>query len=310
MRNILIPAILVFGGCVVGEAQLEGEPEISDETDAKADGLLAAPELYVLPDQRFSIDQVAAAMDAVRADGAGNVIVYVHGRGCGGGGEPAKSIADVMPVLEADYGARVVMFNWPGSASGCPLGFPAGNASAAGPAFARVLHDLQQYEVDHPDAGTKLTLITHSMGNIVLESAMANGGADLRPGLFDTVVLNSAATALRDHDLWLADVRFAPSVYVTLNDKDNVLAGAAVGRGARLGKRLGTAKLAANATYVDFTAAGVGHQYFISTGQRGQHMREFYDAVMNGTPYDFSTSTAIAQVDARDGTFVYRFDGR
>jgi hypothetical protein len=261
----------------------------------------------------FVIDDVGPALEQVLGTGGvDNVIFYVHGRSCGGGGEPAKSLAESMPALEADYTARALMFTWPGSSNGCPLGFPETEARASGLALAHVLHELAYYAYTHPDrlANVKLTLITHSMGNLVLEAAAEQDSTPLPPHLLDTVVLNSSATALAAHASWLAHVTFAPAVYVTENAGDNVLAAAAVGRGTRLGQKLDGEPLAATASYVDFTASNVNHAYYIHSGMHGAHMQAFYDTVMNGLAFDFATAAGIANVEARSGTHIYTFDGQ
>lgn len=216
-----------------------------------------------------------------------------------------------MPSLESDYDAKALMFNWPGSDVGCPLGFPEAEARAAGPAFAHVLKKLAFWASTHPEAlsGVKLTLIPHSMGSFLLEEAMVTDDWPLPGQLFDTVVIQSSATARAGHHAWLASVTFSPNVYVSLNDGDTVLTAASVLGGVRLGKNVDGATLASNAIYVDFTLASVNHAYYLHSGQDGQPMTGFYDTVMNGNAYDFASSTGIASVEARDGTFIYVFEG-
>lgn len=260
----------------------------------------------------FVVDQVGAALDhALLNSPTRHVIFYVHGRACGGGGEPTKSLSGAVPELESDYHSKVLMFTWPGSSSGCPLGFPESEARASGTALNHTLHKLAF--TLHARAATlgnvTLTLVTHSLGNIVLEEALAHEALPLPPTLFDTVVLSSSATALAAHRAWLTELRFSLHVYVSVNDGDSVLTSAGLGRGTRLGKKLGNEPLAPNARYVDFTAAGVNHAYYLHTGQKGAHMRGFYDTVMEGRPYDFAASNALTRTEARDGTFVYVFDG-
>ena len=81
--------------------------------------------LYTLDGTRYGIREITRALDAVTtAPGADNVILYVHGRACGGGGEPMKSLAGAMPDMARDYSAVPIMLFWPGSDDSCPLGFP------------------------------------------------------------------------------------------------------------------------------------------------------------------------------------------
>ncbi|MFO0548769.1 MAG: hypothetical protein U0271_10300 [Polyangiaceae bacterium] len=265
--------------------------------------------IYTTDGTEYVIDEVGDAFSHAAATASDNLVFYVHGRGCGGNGEPDKSLGDSMPAMEADYSARVIMFNWQGSDVGCPLGFPEDEARAAGPAFAHTLEKLAYYRVTHPGAltGLKVTLITHSMGSLVLESATGSG--PLPTGLFDTVVLNAAASARAGHAAWVALVPLSAALYVTENDDDNILTAASVLGGVRLGKNVDGEPLASNAAYVDFTASSVNHAYYVHGGQDGAHMTAFYDAVMNGLPFDFAQAAGIASVESRDGTAIYSFDG-
>lgn len=276
---------------------------------------LTTPGLYALPQHTYEVDHLAVALDTMFAEDPSieHVILYVHGRACGGGGEPTKSLAEVMPPLEADYHARALMLYWPGSDDSCPLGFPEDRARAAGPALAQLLTELATYRQTLPSrfATRRLTLITHSLGNIVLEAAaQPNAFAQLPPNLVDTVVVSSSATALADHAAWLERVTFSPHVYVPVNDGDNVLTSAGVGRGTRLGRRLEAEPLTGVATYVDFTASNVNHRYFIVSGQEGAHMKAFYQAVMTGHAYDFTNPIGITNTEQRGDATIYTFDGQ
>lgn len=272
-----------------------------------------ASKLYVLPQTPFAVTKIGDAVEALLAakPSLANVIVFVHGRACGGGGEPGKSLGSVVPELESDYAAGVVMFHWPGSDDGCPLGFPEDQARAAGPALRTMVERLDEHLATHPAtrAKIKLALLTHSMGNIVLEAALASK-TGLAPAVFATAILNSSATAAAGHAPWLARLDFATNVYVTVNSGDNVLLAAGAGRGARLGRDLGTETLTARAAYVDFSAANVNHQYYVSSGQKGAHMRDFYRDALQGRVYDLAGSTAITKRTVRDGATVYTFDGK
>jgi hypothetical protein len=275
-------------------------------------GVMTSPARVITADgTSFVIDQVGDALDHVLTPTRRHVILYVHGRSCGGGGEPTKSLAGAVPEMESSYQAVVLMFTWPGSSSGCPLGFPEPEARASGTAFSHTLHKLAAavHARGAAVADVTLTLVTHSLGNIVLEEALTHDTRPLPPSLFATALLSSSATALVGHRAWLTAMQCSAHLYVSVNDGDSVLTAAGIGRGTRLGKKLNSEPLAANALYVDFTAANVNHAYYLHSGQNGAHMGAFYDSVMEGRAYDFATSPALTRTDARDGTFVYVFDG-
>lgn len=269
--------------------------------------------IYTTTQHEFTIDELDKALDEVlTGGGVDNVILYIHGRACGGGGEPKKSLGGAMPALESDYTAKALMFNWQGSSNGCPLGFPEMEARASGKALSHTLQKLAYYKSINAAklAGVKLTLIAHSMGNLVFDESVAKDNVPLPGDLFDTVILNSSASALAGHAAWLATAAFSPHYYVTVNNGDNVLT-AASALGTRLGLRLDNEPLAPNALYVDFTAANVNHAIYLHSGQKGQSMKGFYDSVMNGLPYDFAAHPqAITSTEQRNGTTIYHFSAK
>lgn len=271
--------------------------------------LTANARLVTADGTNFLIDQVDAALaHALAGRATRHVIFYVHGRACGGGGEPMKSLGEAIPELETDYSARVVMFTWPGSSSGCPLGFPEQEARNSGAALRHTIHKLAAKLGVQPVPGLTLTLITHSLGNIVLEEALATSTAPWPPRLFGTVVLNSSATAANGHHPWLSRLGFSANVYVSVNSGDSVLTAAGVGRSTRLGKSIDNVTLAPNAKYLDVSAANVNHAYYLHGGMKGVGMRSFYDAVMRGQPWS-PVAGFLTRTESRNGTVVYVLNG-
>lgn len=271
--------------------------------------MTAGARLYTSDGTSFTIDRVDAALaHALAGQTTRHVIFYVHGRACGGGGEPTKSLGEAIPELEADYSARVVMFTWPGSSNGCPLGFPEQEARDSGAALRHTIHKLAAKLGAQPVPGLTLTLITHSLGNIVLEEALATATSPWPPGLFGTVMLNSSATAASGHQPWLSRLSFSPNVYVSVNSGDSVLGAAGVGRSTRLGKSIDNVTLAANTKYLDVSAANVNHAYYLHGGMKGAGMRSFYDAVMRGRAWTPVTAF-LTRTESRNGTVVYVLNG-
>lgn len=290
-----------------------GTPNVTVPVDAGPDPTFDSA-IYTSAKQKFTVGKIGDAIDAVLVarPATDHVILFVHGRACGGGGEPDKSLAGSVPELEQAKGASVLLFYWPGSDDACPAGFPESRALDAGPALRFALARVQTWAQGHASTKAKLgfSLLTHSMGNIVLESALSPGTTGLSSSLFGTAILNSSATALAKHAPWLAKLDFATQVYVTVNDGDKVLLAAGLGRGTRLGKALDAEPLTSRAAYVDFSAAGVNHQYYVPSGQKGVHLGDFYGAVLAGKPYPLSTSTAITSTKSRDGATIWVFDGK
>ncbi|MBL8684617.1 MAG: alpha/beta hydrolase [Myxococcales bacterium] len=280
--------------------------------DARA--IPAAAALYTVDRRMWSIRDVGRAIESVLSGASrpDNVILYVHGRACGGG-EPEKSLTGAMPELARDYSSAPIMLFWPGSDDSCPLGFPEARARESGPALAVVVGDLYNYRLANPArvAGVRFTLVTHSMGSIVLEAATAVRGFEtVPPSAFETVVINASASAASGHNAWLARVGLSRHRYVTVNNGDNVLTAAGIGRATRLGKSITSVPLAAGVDYTDFDANNVNHAYYLVSGQSGAGMRAFYERVMNGMEFDFVGAPGVGSSSARDGAGVHVFNGR
>ena len=288
-------------------------PDAPEPVVIDARNIPPAAALYTADRTRFGVRDIAGALDhALVGSSVDNVILYVHGRGCGGGGEPTKSLTEVMPSLVRDYTSAPVMLFWPGSDDSCPLGFPEARAREAGPALAAVLGDLYRYQLAHPaSASIRFTLITHSMGSLVLEAATAVSGVSRLPSsVFHTAIINSGASAASDHAAWVSRVTFSRAVFTTVNNSDLVLTAAGVGRSTRLGKSITGARLAAGFVYVDFSANSVNHAYYLASGQSGAGMMAFYQRVMNGLTFDFNASSGVGTHEMRDGATVQHFNGR
>lgn len=245
---------------------------------------------------------------------ADNFIFYVHGRGR----EPNKSLRDIIPNLEKEYIAAVLMFHWFPSYKG-PLGYPKEEAEAAAPDLGKALEYFQAYKDSNRDEfkNVRTTMLVHSMGNIVFEKFMESyTPRTLNKGLFDTIVLNAADTDANGHDKWVSKIDFVSHIYITLNEGDNVLSASAKSQGEkRLGQKMTTItgrrmQLAGNANYVDFSETGVNHRYFLKSGQEDNPwLKQFYESVMNGNPINWALFKGIKDIEAGNGNKIYVFKG-
>lgn len=268
--------------------------------------------LFLLPDRELPVSDLGRAIDTRLAEqpGAVSVIVLVHGRSCGGGGEPQKSLDEAVPELEKTMSAAVVLFHWPGSDEGCPLGFPEARARAAGPALAYLTQVLSAYRAKAGNGlgARKVVLLAHSMGNLVLEAAVGSPSA-LPPAVFDTVLVGSSATAASGHATWLSRAGIGKATYVSVNGNDNVLLAAGTGRGTRLGRSIGQEPLAPGVLYADFGGANVDHAIYLPSGQKGEGMRGFYRTILRGEPFVVQGARGVLRTEARSGATIAFFDG-
>lgn len=284
---------------------------------------LAGASLFTSDGTQYHIQNLANEVkemaEAIEKDmkaggrGADNIIFYVHGRGK----EPKKSLDEVIPNLEEEYSAKVIMFHWFPSYKGGATGYPDEEAKAAAPDLLNVLASFQKFKKGHPEKFSKIksTLLVHSMGNIVFAKMMESyQQQSFDKNLFDTVILNSADADAKDHDQWVKKIDFSDNIYITVNKHDNILGLSAKRQGEkRLGQKLETMfgkdiPLANNANYVDFSKIDVNHRYFLKGGQDGNpYLEKFYEAILNGNPVNLEHFNG-AKAKAGNGNKIYVFD--
>lgn len=261
-----------------------------------------SPALVVLPGTVHPTSEFAALLDAALARAPGrNVVLFVHGRGA----HPAKAINQrILARLAAEYGVTPIMLTWPSTGTL----FPAEKALAAGPALADVLSALRDYKNAHPDlAGqVRFTLLTHSMGSIVLEGFLSGYQGGLPPDLLDNLVINASASAVDHHAEWIERIDFATGIYITYGRQDPALAAAGIKlRNTRLG-RSGARQdgdeenMADNAVYVDFSDASWRHRFYIGKGEQPCVYQFFNDALNGNHPDLDNPDLATVAIPGRD----------
>jgi len=242
----------------------------------------------------------ASVQDVKSSDGFDNIIIFVHGRGK----HPEKAFKkSLLADLESNYSAKVIMFNWGPSWKG-PLGYPEDAAGAAAEDFKKVLRDFSQYkkqngiEID----GIKMTLLTHSMGSIVIEKGFES--KTLLPQVFDTIVISSSASAGKTHSKWVENIDVAKNIYITVNKADPILGKAGTKeRDRRLGKGLENRKgdlfvLASNAHYIDVSEVDVKHRYYLHRDLRNgksKFLRRLFDKVLNGIQAELNLENGVKE---------------
>lgn len=256
----------------------------------------AATPLYTSDALAWRIDQLDGVMSGLLAAGK-PLVVFVHGRG----DEPAKSLRGgtftkglAVHKIELGYRASVLMFNWD-SAFRKPFVLdrtrPFAHAGAGGKSLAAFLAALRAWRQAHPGHPAPVLLV-HSMGSIVLQHAVEEGGWLNGEAIFRHVVLSEPDADDVGHADWLGRLAEQESVFVTFNADDKVLRKSTDDRphGAHaLG--LGTDQpLAPGARYIDLTGMGaVGsdkdddHEVFGKGAMNGQRfVCEFFEQALRG----------------------------
>jgi len=262
--------------------------------------------LITNPCDRASVAQIDQVLDRLFASGK-PVVFHVHGRGR----EPGKTLRkDLIGVIERDYDVRVLMFNWD---SGFPILFPlrrpVGHARESGAPLRDAITRLIAYRETHPaSANIPVSLLVHSMGSIVLHSAL--DGLPLRTSngpVFSNIVITGSDEDAAGHDEWVGQLQAQHAVVVTVNRGDSTLARARNGRRPEdqpLGRVL-VPTLAPNATYLDLTSAvGGAHRYFEKGRQhRNVAVCRIFATLLRGEAPDFAPGQLVTST-GRVGVLV------
>ena len=283
-----IGLVIVISGCV----SLDNTKDLSSTSVANVDKkIVPVNQFYTL---------LEMTMKKIKEDDRfDNFILFVHGRGK----HPQKAYdKSLISDLESNYSAKVIMFHWP-SWEG-PLEFPEGKARKSADDFTLVLKQLKKYQEDNPKLldKTKFTLLTHSMGSIVLEETIYKYGSQLK-GIFDTIVISASASSSKNHADWVTNIGLSDKIYITVNKDDPMLGPAGTKmKGRRLGKGLQNRdgdifELAQNAKYIDLTKSSLEHRYYIHRDLENRPVaKSFFDEVLNGLPASFNQGNAVKEI--------------
>jgi hypothetical protein len=186
------------------------------------------------------------------------VVLYVHGRAKMPVRSPSKR------RIERQHGVVCVMFRWDSAFPGLKFwdrDRPLSMIPGAAEKLRKVLA-LVPPKADRGDA--KVTLLVHSMGNLVLQEAVGSGGFAGRQ-LFDNILMVEPDCDAQGHVAWVRLLARQEKVFITLNRHDTVLnkAGATRPPGVfSLGLAVSEPK-AENARYLDLTGlVGNNHRLF------------------------------------------------
>jgi len=259
------------------------------------------PALFVLPGVVSPISSLSQQLDKLLETHPNrHVLLYIHGRG----NQPSKAINhQLIAGLTQAYNLNTIMFTW---ASGEGR-FPIGQALEASKKLKVVFDELNQYQIQHAHklANTQFSLITHSMGSVVLEGFLKDyPKATLPAQLFDSIVINAASSDAKNHADWVEKIDFSDHVFVTLNTKDPMLTLMSLRENSSPLGTLNTSlangppQIANNTTYIDFSQAVFGHRYFVKNADQ-PCIFHFFNTVLNGEPLRLENQQVFTQPDSR-----------
>ncbi len=224
--------------------------------------------------KKFAVSEAqafsTAIWDRARQNEALSVIVYVHGRDMkvlhlGKDGEPKSSFKEGIVAELESSGSVVAMLHWPHKV---PVGdfnyMPIDDAVEAGPSLRILVIALARAKP--LDLTTRLILLTHSMGAIVLKAA-CSCEEEASWNSLTHVVISASAVNVAGSRSWIN--KLAVSTYVMLNPQDKMLKNASNGGpfvGLQSGPTFPASEIADNAVYLDVAKLDVNHRYFVKAG--------------------------------------------
>ena len=258
--------------------------------------------LVTAPCSRARISEIDKMLDGL-FESRKPIVLYVHGRG----NEPKKSWEKgIIVTLEKDYGVKVLMFNWNSCAFG--LDRPVKEAEEGAPHLRELIDRLKQYRESHPDSkAVPVSLLVHSMGNIVLRKAVDDGLSLTTSGgtpVFTNILMTGSDEDAEGHNIWINKLSCSGTILITINKNDGTLTGF-FGSHHPDGKTpLGInplPPLADNAYYLDVTGlVGGVHRLFRKGSQHNEvAICNILTAMLRGEKPNFAVGQTIKEVNGR-----------
>ncbi|MBP9682316.1 MAG: alpha/beta hydrolase [Bacteriovorax sp.] len=231
-----------------------------------------------------------------------NILIYVHGRN-----RKIQKEWDKLSVLEETYKVKVIMFHWDAWSS--VLTRAVGKAEAAADPLDETFKEIRLFKESHQDyfRDHKISLLCHSMGNLVLkfftEKFLLRSEYSQEDPLFDNFMGVSPDVPLLDHRLWLSQFNLARKKFIMMNNRDSVLLMSYAldlkdknPHGYRLGLAFDNApgrrdqiksKLVPDVSYIDLSAVLQSeHGYFMP---KTTLMKTIFSKLTRGEKFDFSS---------------------
>lgn len=212
-----------------------------------------------------------------------NCALYVHGYN-----RTFRETLEQARIIHDEYRVATAVFSWPSNPGGIIVTeYAAARAIARHSivAFDRVVGLLDRYmrTTSADECRASFNCLTHSLGNLILESFVRAPLFGGQTRLFDNIIVHQADVDRAEHGEWMRKMRFARRIFVTVNERDAVLNASDIVNPDRLGNTVAGPRLE-HPSYMDFTQAkGVGkiHQLF-GEAIDNPNVREFFHSALNG----------------------------
>jgi len=304
--------ILVFSFYALNSLQLESKVEVVSPHGGRCNGIeiteqtpnTTIPALVTSNHRLYSQECFEPILSKILKKTGKPFVLFISGRGT----HPSKEIEkknQLLSKIEDQYDVTAVMFTWP---SWCGFRcFPYDKAHESGAVLLKLLRTLEHLKKKNKQNRT-YTLLSHSMGSIVLQGLVDLTIDDLSKNLFDKIVVSAAASPQNDHSIWLNKLTFGTQLFITTNKNDDVLKCLENDIGIfslskiycnkfKLTPRLGRwgtdianiHNISKNALYFDFTKDLEGtHRYYINQMNESPEVFRFYSQVFQGNPIELT----------------------
>lgn len=228
------------------------------------------------------------------------ILVDGHGKTFGQAMERGFELTDRFNI-------NMIVFDWP--TDYLAVRKTVQNASEVSVSFVKAMRRLEDF---HRTCfgSSAVSVLFHSMGNIILKEVSSSRLLDKMPGkLFSNIIINAAAVKQRNHSKWVEKLNIQKRIYITMNERDFNLRGAAI---LRMAEQLGLGnhnKSAGNAFYVNFSdLLTMEHNLFLGRSQLEKTNPEvfnFYDLAFHGKGVDPGDITDIQILSPSDKSFLF-----
>jgi hypothetical protein len=231
-----------------------------------------------------------------------NFLVLVDGHG--------KTFGHAMErgfELTERFHINIIVFDWP--TDNLALRKTAYNASEVTGSFVRAMRRLDDNRNVY-FANSAVSVLFHSMGNRIIKDISTTKLLRKMPDrLFSNIIINAAAVRQRNHVRWVENLDIQKRIYITMNDRDFNLRGAAL---LRIAEQLGLSnhnKTAKNAFYVNFSdLSTVDHNLFLGRSQLEKTNPDvfvFYNLAFHGKEVRIEENTGFQILSPSDKSFLF-----
>lgn len=147
------------------------------------------------------------------------------------------------------------------------------------------------------------------MGNRILKNISSTYLLEKMPrNLFDNIIINAAAVKQQNHTHWVEKLNIQKRIFITSNNMDFNLKGAAI---IRLAEQLGirNKQYARNAFYVNFSDFATSeHNLFLGRSQLEKtkpQIFRFYDLAFHGKQVSMTENAGFQILSPSDKSFLF-----